>query len=291
MLIYVFSGLFAGIIINPFFPSSIGSYFFNLVNILSSDTHVRKEQEWYPYTTYFLLEEASLVFILFFGAIGLTLGRLKKKDYALTSAFILSLFFMALLFKSRRFIEYWPPFSLLFSAFAVHHVFCDNNNGNNFLKKWNVWNYVLCFLAASLIGYFGVTNYFRACEEMKEEPSKDYYRGAAVWLKEHTKPESIVFTTDWDDFPYLFFYNTNNYYIVGLDPNYMYKYDKTLYRTWQSITRGKVKHPHKIIVGKFHAYYVLTGNEHEDFIKQANRDGHMKLVYKDKYCRVYSIVL
>ena len=58
----------------------------------------------------------------------------------------------------------------------------------------------------------------------------------------------------------------------------MYKYNSSLYRTWQAVTKGKVKNPHEIIVEKFNSYYVLTDNKHEAFIKQANNDPYMKVV-------------
>ena len=99
--------MLAGIIINPFFPSNIESYFFNFGRISSSDTSIQVGNEWYPYNTFFLLKDSAFVFILFFGTIGLVLGSLNKKNYILTSTFFVSLFFMVLLFKSRRFVEYW----------------------------------------------------------------------------------------------------------------------------------------------------------------------------------------
>ena len=39
------------------------------------------------------------------------------------------------------------------------------------------------------------------------------------------------------------FFTIHNYYIVGLDPNYMYKYNSSLYRTWQALTKAGLKSP------------------------------------------------
>ena len=287
LLIYLFSGILGGIVINPFFPENITSYLFNLIRISSDDTSIRIGQEWYPYATLSLLKDAGFVFIVFFGVIGLLLGGYKKRSHILTSMFFVSCFFMFLLFKSRRYIEYWPPFAMIFCAFGISELV--NNNEGRFILKKSINKRIFLFLVVSITGYFIISNFIIASKQMKEDPSKDFYKGAALWLKERTEPETIVFNTDWDDFPYLFFYNTHNYYIVGLDPNYMYKYNSSLYRTWQAITKGKVENPHKIIVEKFNSYYVLTDNKHEDFIKQANNDPYMKVVYKDKFCRVYMI--
>ncbi len=53
--------------------------------------------------------------------------------------------------------------------------------------------------------------------------SKPYglYANASAWLEKNTPSSSRVFQTDWDDFPRLFFYNTHNTYLIGLDPTYL----------------------------------------------------------------------
>lgn len=39
----------------------------------------------------------------------------------------------------------------------------------------------------------------------------------------------MVFQTNWDDFPRLFFYNSASVYTAGLDPTYLQLYDAELY--------------------------------------------------------------
>ena len=60
-------GYIGGIIINPFFPENIPSYFFNFIRISADDTSIRIGQEWYPYTTLSLLKDSGFVFIVFLG--------------------------------------------------------------------------------------------------------------------------------------------------------------------------------------------------------------------------------
>ena len=75
--------------------------------------------------------------------------------------------------------------------------------------------------------------------------SKPYqrYAAASAWLEENTPAGARVFQTDWDDFPRLFFYNTHNTYLVGLDPTYLQLYSADLYDRWVEITDGKVSQP------------------------------------------------
>ena len=69
---------------------------------------------------------------------------------------------------------------------------------------------------------------------------RDYttFQDASMWLMEHTEPGERVYQTDWDNFPELFYFNTHNTYIVGLDPTFMYLANPELYLLWRSIGRG-----------------------------------------------------
>lgn len=44
----------------------------------------------------------------------------------------------------------------------------------------------------------------------------DRFRNAANWLVQNSNEGDIVFNTQWDEFPELFYWD-QNYYIVGMD--------------------------------------------------------------------------
>ena len=287
LLTYVLAGLLAGIVINPFFPSNVGSYFFNLARISSTESSLGVGNEWRPYSTLAFVQQTWVCLIVFFGTIAILLGRLERRSHVLYALFGIALFFLALLMKSRRMIEYWPPFAVLFCAFGFHEVLAHLPERERMkLKLRNRFSVVVAWAALCCCA---VLTYQAARAEMKNSTSNDYYRGAALWLKQHTQPGTIVFNTDWDDFSQLFFYNDSNYYVVGLDPNYMRKYDDNLYRVWQDIGKGKVRNPHKAIVDQFKAFYVLTDNSHQAFLRRVEEDTQMTAVYRDAHCSVYSI--
>lgn len=287
LLIYFFSGLILGIIINPYFPYNITSYLFNLTRVTRDSGIVKIGAEWEPYKTWFLLKDSGLVWLLFFSAIlfNSTFGiKCKSKSISLL---LISLFFFILLFKSRRSIEYWPPFGILFSAFAWDGLIPVKKGMEIFAKKR--FNVFLVTFGTILLGVFSTINFIEARKDIKQYIPVDYYKGAAKWLKANSMPRSIVFNTDWDDFPQLFFYNTKNYYIVGLDANYMYKFDPKLYLEWKKITRGKIENPSVVIRELFYAHYIVTDNNHNRFIDNAKKDKQCEIVYRDKYCTVFII--
>ena len=50
----------------------------------------------------------------------------------------------------------------------------------------------------------------------------DTYRAGAEWMRANVPAGQIVFNTDWDDFPRLFYYDPTHNYVSGLDPTYLY---------------------------------------------------------------------
>jgi hypothetical protein len=60
--------------------------------------------------------------------------------------------------------------------------------------------------------------------------------GTATWLKNNTKKGDIVFNASWNWFTTLFYYDTDNYYIAGIEPRFLYDYNHELYWKWWHIS-------------------------------------------------------
>ena len=58
------------------------------------------------------------------------------------------------------------------------------------------------------------------------------FQAAAAAIAEDSQPGDIVYNVDWGYFPELFFWNTKNYYVSGLDPIFLYAYNPNLY--WEA---------------------------------------------------------
>ncbi len=106
----------------------------------------------------------------------------------------------------------------------------------------------------------------------------------------HSRAGDLVFQTDWDDFPRLFFYDTTNAYVLGLDPTYLQLADETLYDDWVAITRGEVERPSLMISARFGARYVFSDLEHGAFLTQARIDPGLEEVYRDRWAIIYRVL-
>jgi hypothetical protein len=115
------------------------------------------------------------------------------------------------------------------------------------------------------------------------------YRNASAWLAANTPPGARVFATDWDDFPEMFYWNTHNTYLLGLDPTYMYLHDAQSYLVWRAITRGQVDRPGAIIRDAYDSGWVFSDLDHEGFMRRAAADPDLAEVYRDRYTVIYAV--
>lgn len=281
-ILYPAIGIGLGLILSPYFPQNITFIVNHLVpKIGESDTSVGNE--WYPYSTWILVENSGFSLAAFLlGALALG-WRGKRIDRPTLTAFALSVVFGLMLFKSRRFVEYFPAFALIFAALSIAPI----------VESWIVdrarWRRIAPLaIAAVLIAPLFIT-LTQAREAMAGSKPPDLYARASIWLKENSSPGSLVFQTDWDDFTRLFFYNTSNIYTIGLDPTYMELYDADLYQEWVDITRGKIDRASRVIRERFGGEYVLSDLQHDAFLKQAANDPGLKEVYRDNYAVIFKV--
>ena len=109
-------------------------------------------------------------------------------------------------------------------------------------------------------------------------------------LANSTPPGALGFQTDWDDFTRLFYYNTHNTYLVGLDPTYLERADPQLWTDWVAITQGDITSPGAAIRTEFGAAYVVSDTQHAAFAAQAEADPGLRLVYRDGDSLVWEVV-
>ena len=203
---------------------------------------------------------------------------------------VLSLLFLALTIKSRRYVEYFIPVSVCFSALSLN-IYWDLYKEK--LNKFLTWRYVRLLLLIIILTLCPV--FFRDLEAIKISYSKGFsfnkFAQAADWLKEHSQQGDIVYHGDWDEFPLLFFHNDKNYYIVGLDPTFMYEYDKDMHRTYVEINAGQAKDNLAQIIKKvFGAKYIFVDfNQNDELDRNLANNFYFQKVYEDKEARIYQL--
>ena len=291
-------GVGLGLLINPYFPENLLFIYRHIAPKLGDPTATSVGSEWYPYKTTQLMENSGLTLVvLLVGVTALGLKNRRMKTNTATSMFMVFIFGY-MLFQSRRFIEYTPPFVLVFAAFAAapllqswlnKKTLIDTSRrgwipakliavgSRNVRREWMIAVLMVLVLIPAL--FLNLS----ASRKSFEASAKPYtlFAGASAWLEKNSQQSSQVFQTDWDDFPRLFFYNTHNTYTLGLDPTYMQLYDADLYDRWVDITKGRVDSPSAPIREEFGGAYVISDLRHKNFLTKAEEDPDLVEVYRD----------
>jgi asparagine N-glycosylation enzyme membrane subunit Stt3 len=211
----------------------------------------------------------------------------KRVNRATLTVMGLTALFGYMLFESRRFVEYFPPFTLIFFALSLAPLLRDwlgeLAEKRPFLLKL-IPIALLLLLAYPL--YVGLKD---ARQLVGDSKPADQYADAVIWLHNNTPKETMVFQTDWDDFTRLFFYNSNARYTAGLDPTFMELEDEAFYDRWVDITRGRVADPGAAIRDEFGASYVFSDLNHDSFIEEAEADPLLQELYRDEYAVIYKV--
>lgn len=287
-LLYISAGVILGMLLNPYFPENIIFSYRHMLPKLADATSVRVGNEWYPYETKQLLENSLPSLVAFASGI-LALGlSARKMDVRTALGLLLTLLFGLMLFQARRFVEYFPPFALIFATFAWAPLFKPEvASAPSASSPLNRLAPVLLSLAVAASITVSIP---RAREAIDSSKSYTLYADASAWLEANTPAGARVFQTDWDDFPRLFFYNTHNTYLIGLDPTYMQLYDADLYDLWVKITQGNLENPSRTIADTFGSHYIHTDLKHPGFLKVAANDPGLKEVYRDDEAVILEVI-
>jgi hypothetical protein len=111
-------GVLLGFLLNPYFPKNI-DFLYRQIFETGLGYQINVGGEWKPYDTWYLFQMGVVTFALQGGAlIWSSLKGLKQNARSIT-LLVLSFFFLVLMWKSKRFVEYWPFFAVLSSAYLL----------------------------------------------------------------------------------------------------------------------------------------------------------------------------
>jgi hypothetical protein len=327
-LAYTTAGMVLGNIINPYFPNNLylfTEHFWTKVKI-GSDFAVAVGGEWYPYSGMELLMNfpiALLAMLLGYIIFVPRRGKLQEK-----TAFFLAFttILLAAQFRSKRFAEYFPPFAILFAAFAWNaftrpaaaatlpedfqrdiEPYLDVPKPTERQQWAAAARQAAVWVIGITLGVFWIYNLTGLhklgfdeagmIENIASNEPADKYRRVMEWATglDESGAENIpagerIFNCTWDDFPKLFFFNTKHSYVYGLDPNYLYTADPELYRLLKDLTEGKIDDPAPLIRDRFGSNYIFAdAKENTDMIAKALDSGWVETVYEDDEARLLKI--
>ncbi|HEX5888979.1 MAG TPA: hypothetical protein VFY61_09760 [Pyrinomonadaceae bacterium] len=313
-LVWVIIGCAAGLVINPYFPQNFHQLWEHMTIKLVPDEYVTKVgYEWYPYNSWeFLGNSAVACIAMVLGYIAFNPGDRRNAQHPLF-LLLLSTALMIMTARWKRSVEYWPPFAVLFAGFALKP-WLDGARGyltrlppeileelKPFFDNEDSWwrrltsdvREVLATVAVAFVALvLGVILFFNlrsTVYEIGRSSPHNYYRKGAEWMRANIPPGQLIFNTDWDDFPRLYYFDETHYYVSGLDPSYLFNKNPKLSQLYERITLGQERDPGPLIRDRFGARYVFSDNEHDDFFQHARESGWFDIVYEDADCTIMYI--
>jgi len=315
-LLSVIVGSLAGLIINPYFPYNLYLFYEHvLIKVTAADFSTKVGQEWYPYDTKeFLLNCFVAIAAMLAGYIAFD-GSDRKRSSRQLFLLVFSTALMIMTMRWKRFAEYWPPFAVLFAAFSLQPIFSGARSALGRLpsdvldelepfldrqeptpvaaatERRELMRTIKAGTVAVALGIALLFNLSITAKDIGKSAERDYYQAGMAWIRAHVPPGQMVFNTDWDDFPRLFYYDPTHGYVTGLDPTYLLDRNPELSRLYERITLGEEKDPGPLIRDKFGARYVFSDNthDHDDFYANAMESGWFDRVYEDDDCTILHI--
>ena len=313
-LVWVILGCIAGLVINPYFPQNFQLLYQHAVMKLTpKDFNTRVGLEWYPYDSWeFLGNSAVACIAMFAGYIAFDPAERRKAQQPLFFL-LLATALMIMTARWKRIAEYWPPFAVLFAGFAMRP-WLDGVRSyltrlpadvleelKPFLDREDPWatrimsdrrellrTIAVAFVALVLSGFL-FFNLRVTVRDISRSEAHDHYRAGADWMRANIPRGQLVFNTDWDDFPRLYYFDETHNYVSGLDPSYLFDKNPDLSRLYDRITLGQEQNPGPLIRDRFGARYVFSDNGHDDFFAHARASGWFDIVYEDSECTIMYI--
>ena len=309
-IVFVLAGCAAGLVLNPYFPHNLQLLVEHMkIKLTVSGFDTKVGSEWYPYDSWeFMGNSAVACIAMLIGYISFEPSERKRAHYPIFFL-LLSTALMIMTARWKRIAEYWPPFAVLFAGFSLQpwlqglspyprrlpadvleelEPFFDREEK----EKKAILELIKTVAVASIALVLTVFLYFNLTateKEIAQSEPHDFYRAGATWLKNNVPPGQIIFNTDWDDFPRLFYYDPSHYYVSGLDPSYLFGKDADLSQLYDRITLGQEQDPGPLIRNRFGARYVFSDNNHADFFDHAQSSGWFDIVYEDSQCTIMYI--
>jgi hypothetical protein len=240
--------------------------------------------EFWPMDTRAVIKVNTAVVIPFMAAFFTAIYSPVKWGREVKSIFLIALSLILLTCNSKRFAEYSVPVTMMFCAF-----FFSPYLKNLLIKQVNFNKAMLAgALTMFLLIALSVNSHNNTVGEFRAGPSG--LEPAALWLKENTEEDELIYTGDWDDAPELFFFNHKNRYLVFLDPNFMFYWNPDIWRRWDACSNGRLgDQTFDVLKNEFKVRYGVATSDFGGLRKIIERDNRMKIVFDSPHAYVFKL--
>lgn len=299
LVLAVVFGFGFGLVLNPYFPDNLAFLWeqFVEIGVLNAQKLIGVGGEWYPYAAKDLILNTIVLTVALVVALPtflLTLRRQSKQSWAL---FLLTVFAFLFTLKSRRYVEYYVPLGMAYTAFVISDAIGRDKLSRHltFLPSWKHGGRLartFITVVVTILAVLFPTVLIRDIVTERNDFTSGFhittYERSMIALTTISTPGEVVLHSDWDEFPMLFYYNQQNRYLAGLDATFFYLKDPDRHQKWVDITTGKFSgDPTEVIRNDLQASWIFLTKDHTamDTIIRTRTD--FPLVYEDNEAKIY----
>lgn len=286
-------GISIAILFNPYFPRNIYHLFFHLYQVALKDPFSKMPVgvEWH-YSSPELLFYTSGIIIFSFACLIFFFIIKNKASFKINKHVIFlmltSIIFIILTIMTRKMIEYSAPIIIFSLAYFI------SQNFQKFQKLIislpNKIKYFLFTFILLLILILGSNNYLQVYNNLSNDiKQRQDTLEALEWVKANIN-DKIIYHPDWSESALFTYYNDKNYYIAGLDPNFIKEYDSDLYQKWYQIfSQQDLYNIYEIIKLNFKANNTIIKKNYQNIIKHIENDARFRKIYENNLYVIYML--
>ncbi len=290
------AGAALGTVANPFFPNTFNFLWEQAIQIgvVNYRNVIGVGGEWYPYAFTSFVGNNVVVVVPFIIALLLGLVYLRRTTTRSWTLIVLALLFTLFTLKSRRYVEYAVPFLALAAAVTIGEVLRRADwqaVRHAIVESWQKRRVITGLLALYIlvsVPYIIARDQRTNYQNLTSGINATHFRASATWLAAHSQPGDVVFHSDWDDFPVLFYYSTVNAYIAGLDPTFLYRQDQTRYWAWAKTTLGERQENLGEVFDLFSTKWIFVEKDHTAMNENVRVTPGVTLAYEDREVWIYA---
>lgn len=278
-------GLCAGVLANPFFPENFKFSLIQAYTRLGPDLsktldiggELRPLSVWWLAASLPVLAVWIPAVVLLIGLWGWKKPREKPSDAQLV-LLAMSLVALAMSLHAARMFDFFVPIAVVFAASVLSPLLAPRREPAAYAFGF------LCLLcAAGLVPAFAT---------VRSAPSVYRYQAASEYLAAQGDG-AIVFNTHWEQYPFLYFWNTRSRYVTGLDPSFLYFNSQVRSGLWRQISDDVLVDPERVqqvVSREFGARYILVDQDLNPKLIQSLRTGvNFCEVFHDSGISVFEI--
>jgi len=283
-------GILAGLLCNPYFPENLRFDLAQAFTPLSLKVPMTMEllplnMEW--------VNPSRPILGVWLVAVLRTIWLWTKQKPSSSTLLLLGMSLAAFVGSLRvaRTFDYFVPLAVLSSAAVISPWILESRR-----------NLVDAAAVATVLLVLCGLNVAAVHRVLVKTPSANRFRGASEYLLANGRG-ALVFNTQWEQYPFLFFWNSRNTYITGIDPSLMLRQDPRRYWLWRHVSDDAdftcdipkcagddLKSVPDTVIEDFGApFLVLEHDKNPHLEAMLGKDLSSREVYRDDFCSVFAL--